>query len=385
MAGPRSPRRTIAVVTGSRADFGLLAPVCAAIDNHPRLNLQLIAAGAHLTAHTWRDIETAGFTIAHRVRMQKPHTTGRAADAQALGRGITGFSLAFQSITPDCVLILGDRIEAFAAASAAAVAGFPLAHIHGGDRAEGVADESMRHAISKLAHFHFPATAASRRRLLRMGEPSDRIHRVGSPAIDNLRDTTPAEDAPNLIVLQHPVGAAFEQERRWMRATLAATTPRATNTNAPHTNANTNTGDPPQRLVMAPNADPGSDGIRAAIADEGIEPIEHLPRQRWLALLAGADVIVGNSSAGLIEAAALRTPCVNVGPRQAGREKPRSVIDCDYGKRNVQAALRRALELDLRRMRHPYGDGRAGQRIADHLATAPLPTTPDALRKRNTY
>jgi UDP-N-acetylglucosamine 2-epimerase len=137
------------------------------------------------------------------------------------------------------------------------------------------------------------------------------------------------------------------------------------------------------RLVMAPNADPGCEGVRRAIADAGVEPIEHLPRRRFLVLLKGAGVIVGNSSAGLIEAAALRTPAVNVGPRQAGRERPRHVVDCDYGRANVEAAIDHAFNLDLKAMRHPYGAGNTGQRVADLLAATDLNAIP--LRKRNRY
>lgn len=136
-------------------------------------------------------------------------------------------------------------------------------------------------------------------------------------------------------------------------------------------------------VVLAPNHDPGSEGIRAAIRDADVEAVDHLPRERFLGLLAGCRAIVGNSSAGLIEAAALRTACVNIGPRQGGREKPRSVIDTDCGEKSVRAAINRAMKLDLRRMRHPYGDGRTGTRVADLLATVELDRLP--LRKRNTY
>ena len=135
------------------------------------------------------------------------------------------------------------------------------------------------------------------------------------------------------------------------------------------------------RLIFAPNHDPGRGGILRAIGKQ--EHVTHVPRDRFLSLLAGADVIVGNSSAGLIEAAALRTACVNVGPRQAGREKPRSVIDCAYGREHVAAALDLALSLDLRRLRHPYGSGDAGPRIAQTLAACDLSAA--SLRKRNRY
>lgn len=358
-------RRTIAVATGSRAEFGLLEPVMRAVDGHPALTLRTLVAGAHLVRGTDADVEAAGFAIDARVPMQQAGASGRTADAEAAGRGIAGFAAAYRSLRPDVVVVLGDRIEAFAAAAAASIAGLRVAHLHGGDRAEGVADEAMRHAITKLAHLHLPATADSRRRILRMGEHPEQVRRVGSPAIDGLKAVRPADDAPRAIVLQHPIGAAAADERRRMAATLAATRSLR------------------PRLIMAPNGDPGCEGVRAAIDDAGVDPVEHLPRSRFVALLKGAAVIVGNSSAGLIEAAALRTPAVNIGPRQAGRERPRHIVDCDYGRANVEAAVRRALALDLKGLRHPYGPGRAGERVADLLATLDLDAI--AVRKHNRY
>jgi len=361
--------RTIAVVTGSRSEFGLLRPVMRTIAEHEALALRVVVAGLHLVTGTWRDVVVAGFEVDARVRMQRRGHVGRAEDARAVGRGIEGVARALDTLRPDVVLVLGDRIEAFAAASAASIGGWHVAHLHGGDRAEGVADEAMRHAISKLAHLHFPATAASRRRLIRMGEHRDHVIRVGSPAVDGLLDVEPSADAPEIIVLQHPVGDSDFVEAQHMRQTLEAVSGLV---------------EAPDRItVLMPNGDPGSKGIRAAIASGGVRAIEHLPRHRFLGLLAGCRAIVGNSSAGLIEAAVLRRPAVNVGPRQAGREKPANVIDCVYGVEPVRAALRRAFELDLTSMRHPYGRPGVGRRIADHLARLDLDTIP--LRKQNAY
>jgi len=354
-------------VTGTRAEFGLLLSVMRAIKANPYLELRTIVTGTHLTTGTWRDVRDAGFEIDAKVRMQRRDTTGRAADVAALGRGTAKMGDVFAQLNPDVVLVLGDRIEVFAAAAAASIGGFYVAHIHGGDRAEGVADEAMRHAVSKLAHLHFPGSASSRRRLVRMGEAKAQVFNVGSPAVDGLREVAPAKDAPKLIVMQHPIGEDPDRERRWMRATLRATLLHS-------------------RLVMEPNHDPGREGIMRALNTqdlEGAEPTAHLPRERFLSLLKGARVIVGNSSAGLIEAAALRVPCVNIGPRQAGREKPGNVIDCDYGLGHVRKAVDQALNLDTSRLRHPYGNGRAGERIAEVLASVDLNVVP--LRKRNAY
>jgi len=303
---------------------------------------------------------------------------------QAVARGVASFGKTFDRLNPDVVVVLGDRIEVFAAASAAAIGGVRIAHLHGGDRAEGVTDESMRHAVSKLAHLHFAATAQSRRRLVRMGEHADQVWQVGSPAIDTLSAVEVSEDPPQFVVIQHPIGCSLAEERQWMQQTLAAVT-----------RVTPSVGDfDPWILISPPNADPGSDGIEKAIAEAVRNAArlsggryrlvaEHVPRAAFLAHLAEARAIVGNSSAGLIEAAALRVPCVNIGPRQAGREKPRNVVDCGYGQRDVSAAISKALRLQRSRLRHPYGDGHAGERIAEILAKIDLAAI--AVRKQNAY
>ncbi len=359
-----SAKRHVVVVTGSRAGFGILLPVMRAIAAHRRLRLSAVVSGLHLVQNTWRDVKRAGFEIAARVPVQKRGQTGRSADVAALGRGVPAFGGVFDQLQPDVVLVLGDRVEIFAAAAAAQIGGYRLAHIHGGDRAEGVADEAMRHAISKLAHLHFAASARSRRRLIRMGEHAAHVFNVGSPAVDGLREIVPAGDAPQLIVMQHPVGGTDAEECRWMKATLSATRRY-------------------DRLVFAPNADPGRTGIDHALAQTKTWIVDHLPRQRFLELLVGAGVIVGNSSAGLIEAAVLKTPCVNIGPRQNGREKPGNVIDCAYGVQNVRRAVACALKMNTAKLRHPYGVGQTGERIAQILADIDLRPVP--VKKRNSY
>ena len=368
-------KRTIAVVTGSRADFGLLEPVMRALAEEPGLRLRTVITGVHLVRGTHHDVTKAGFAVDARVPMQVRGKTGRSADVAALGRGVGALGRAFDLLRPDVVIVLGDRIEALAAACAAGVGGRHLAHVHGGDRAEGVADESMRHAVSKLAHLHFAATATSRRRLVRMGEDPLRVFNVGSPAITGLGDVVDADDAglaklgldparPYIVVMHHPVGGKRSQERQAMAAVLSGTAGR-------------------QRLVLAPNDDPGRQGVVDALRAAGVRPTAHLRRQAFLSTLKRADALVGNSSAGLIEAAALRTPVVNAGPRQAGREKPANVFDCEAKSASVKAALNRALGADLRRLRHPYGDGRTPQRIAQALALLDLSAV--RLNKRNTY
>lgn len=387
------PSRRIAVVTGSRAEFGLLRPVMRAVHLHDNLELIIIAAGSHLTraGETYRDVKLfareLGIEVADAVPMQVDGRTGREADAEAVGAGVSRFTRAFMRVKPDWVVVLGDRIEAFAAASAASIGGWALAHLHGGDRAEGVADEAMRHAITKLAHLHLPATAESAERIVRMGEASDRVHAIGSPAIDGLEEIPPLSDAgmaelglpgtgPFAVFMMHPVGRPAEEERASAEIALAAL--RALYGE--------------RILMMHPNLDPGREGILEAIeagrAPGGPPTYSHLPRDRFIGMLkrlAQGGVMAGNSSAGLIEAAALGVRTVDIGPRQAGRERARNVVHTSgLDAESMRATVDQAAAMEVSGPVHPYGDGRAGPRAAEALARID-PHDRGLLRKRCTY
>jgi UDP-hydrolysing UDP-N-acetyl-D-glucosamine 2-epimerase len=368
--------KRIAIITGTRAEFGLLRPVMRAVQEREGLELLVVVSGAHLIspAETFYEVKKA-FPVAETVPMQIAGQTGRAADAQALARGVARFARVFERLNPDWVVVLGDRIEPFAAASAAAVAGYGIAHIHGGDRAEGVADESMRHAITKLAHLHLPGTVQSGDRIIRMGEPAERVHVVGSPAMDGLADITPLSDAayaelgsPSVVFLMHPIGRTSELEEAAAAAALEGLAGERV-------------------LAVHPNFDPGREGIVRAIEVAGVPARTHLPREQFVGLLkrlaSARGVLVGNSSAGLIEAAAIKVPVVDIGPRQGGRERCGNVIHID-SEQGTRSALEAARRIDPAAMTHPYGDGRAGQRIAQILADT-NPRQPGFLRKRNTY
>lgn len=376
MSGPRA---RVAVVTGTRAEFGLLAPVMRAIAASPELELLVVVAGAHLLppALTVAEVREA-FDIAAEVPMQAPGDRTRLDDARALGRGVAGFADAFARLQPDWVVVLGDRIEAFAAGAAASVGGIPVAHLHGGDRAEGVADEAMRHALTKLAHLHLAATKQSAERIVRMGEDPAGVHIVGSPAIDGL-DAMPALDDetarglgdPDTIFLMHPIGDSEEVERARAGVILAGLRGRRV-------------------LALHPNHDPGRAGVVAAIRDAGAPEGHHLPRAQFVGLLrrlaARGGVLVGNSSAGLIEAAAVRLPAVDVGSRESGRERPGNTVWTPGASVDeVRDAVRSALAIDRATITHPYGDGRAGERIAALLAEVSPDRRRALLRKRCSY
>lgn len=367
--------RRIAIVTGTRAEYGLLRSVMHAVDRHPQLTLEVLVTGIHLLPDRNGIDEIAGeFDIAATIPMQIPDESGRSADAAAIGRGVSGFAARFAAEKPDVVVVLGDRIEAFAAAGAAAVSGIHVAHMHGGDRAQGIADESLRHAITKLAHIHLPATEASAKRIELLGENPERIHVVGSPAIDDLDDFAPVSDAqyeslgsPRFVVLLHPLGRSIAAEREIAERVLQA----CSETGA--------------TLAMHPNNDTGFEGIVQAIESRGGTNRRHLPRGEFVGLLRRVDAIVGNSSAGLIEAAAVGVRSVNIGERQAGREKPANVIDIaeDGLKEKLAQYLRQARTSPLVRAPHPYGDGRAGKRAAGVLAAVDLHQI--GVTKKNTF
>lgn len=373
--------RRIAVITGTRADWGLLQCVCEAIQARSDLSLMLCAGGAHLLppAHTIKEVRACVPDLMQ-FEMQRVGETTRLGDAAALGRGIQHLAALFHAMAPDIVLVLGDRIEAFAGAAAASVGGIRVAHVHGGDRAEGVADEAMRHAITKLAHIHLAATAASAERIRQMGEHAAQVHVIGSPAIDALAGIPALDDTryaelgrPEFVFLLHPTGRTESEERADAEMLLAAVAKSG------------------RVLLLAPNSDPGCEGIAQAIAcathaqPRACRATAHLPRAEFIGLLKRGAVraMVGNSSAGLIECAALGVRVLNVGTRQHGRERADNVLDAPLDSAESLDASMTALLASTPSGHHPYGDGHAGTRAATVLANASF--TVHALAKHNAY
>lgn len=368
-------RKRIAVVTGTRAEYGLLRSVMAAISVQPRLELQVIVTGMHLLpkfGHTVRQIERDGWPIVARVKMQQGRDDP-LDQARGLGRGVEGIAAALAAARSDVVVVLGDRVEALAGALAAITAGCTLGHIHGGDVAVGDFDESFRHAITKLAHLHFAATRSAVRRLERLGERPETIHLVGAPGLDDLRpllDEAPPAREPFALVVQHAYGRDAETESRAARAVLESVAALGL-----------------PRVVLYPNSDRGHAGVvrvieaHAAGCNGGVELLRSIPREAYLRKLMAARVLVGNSSSGLLEAPLAGTPVVNVGTRQAGREPGGSaIVHTAETKAAITKGLRQALRLRPRRGgKNVYGDGHAGERIAAVLAQTRLT---DALRRK---
>lgn len=297
-------RRRVAIVTGSRAEYGLLRPVMQAVRIHKKLRLQVIVTGMHLVkrfGYTAVDIRSDGFQIAARVPMQ----AGRdheLSQAEALARGVRGIARKLEQLRSDVVVVLGDRIEALASALAASTTDRVLAHIHGGDVAPGHLDDAFRHAISKLSHIHFAATPDAARRLIKLGEHPDHVHVVGAPGLDDLRSLpAPSEHwlserfglSPEhevALILQHPIGRSARREQQVMNSILSTIAAGGLS-----------------GLIIYPNSDPGHSGIIRAIRQrpKGGREVRwagarSIARMDFLRCLKAARVLVGNSSAGII-------------------------------------------------------------------------------------
>ena len=382
-------KRKVAVVTGTRAEYGILCPVLRAVEQHPKLQLLLIATGMHLShefGYTVQELEKDGFNIEAKVDMLLSNDTS-AAMSKSVGIGIIGLAQTWEQVEPDVIVVLGDRVEPLAAAISGSYMNIPVAHIHGGDTGKGGLDESARHAITKFAHIHFPATRKSAERIIAMGEDRWRVHTVGSPALDTILNEPllPPEviarslglglSQPVILVLQHPVTTQVEEAPEQMRQTLQAIVEFQYPT-----------------VVIYPNSDAGGRRMMDVIKQyEGypfIKTFKSLPRREYLSLMRVAGVMVGNSSSGIVEAPSLGLPVVNIGIRQEGRERGQNVTDVAHDRAQVLNAIGKALTdkeflARVKRCKSPYGDGKTGPRIAEILSKTK--DTPRLLQKQITY
>ena len=382
--------KKIAVVTGTRAEYGMFQPVLRAIEAREGLQLLLVVTGMHLSyefGYTVDEIVKDGFKISARVDMV-PSTDTLEAMAESVGKGIIGMAQTWLQLKPNIILVLGDRVEPLAAAIAGAYMNIPVAHIHGGDSSKGGLDEYARHAITKFAHVHFPATQKSAERIIRMGEDEWRVHMVGSPALDAIlneplipRDKMIErfkidESKPLILLLQHPVTTEADNAGKQMTETLEAVV---------------KLGYP--IILLYPNADAGGRRIIEVIKDYEkkntfIKTFKSLPRLEYLSLLKIASVLVGNSSSGMIDAPSFGLPVVNIGSRQEGRERANNVIDVKDNRKEITMAIRKAITDKnflkvVMKCHNPYGDGKSSPRIAEILSK--IENTPRLLQKKMTY
>lgn len=380
--------KKVTVITGTRADYGIFRPVLYAIQKSPELTLSLIVTGMHLSekfGHTVDEIERDGFTIDAKVPLGLLEDTG-ASMARDVGDCISGFTDVFEQIKPDIILILGDRGEMLAAAITGAYMNIPVAHLHGGE-VSGTVDESVRHAITKLSHIHFPATEESAARIKKLGEDEFRIHVVGAPALDTiLSERLIQKDkiakmfnldmAKSIIlVIQHPVTTELDDVERHIRETMEALVAIGE-----------------QTVLIYPNADAGGRKIIEVIEQYRQYPFiqihKNLNHIEYLSLMRLCNVIVGNSSSGIIEAPSFGLPAVNIGTRQQGRQRAENIIDVGYDKDSILNAIKTALhDKDFRtkcnRCINPYGNGSAGEKVANILGNSCI--TPELLQKRIVY
>lgn len=375
--------RRICFVSGTRADFGLMRLTLRRMARTQGLDLSVAVTGMHLSPMhglTVGEIRDAGLRIAAEVPVAMGQATG-ATMARNIGTMIGAFVDVFEQEAPHIVLLLGDRGEMLAGALAAIHLNIPVAHIHGGERS-GTVDEPVRHAISKLSHIHCVATREAGERLVRMGELPRHVHLTGAPGIDGLADTTRATRIdvaarhgldparPFALMVYHPVLQEADGAEAETAAILDALASRGL-----------------QVLALMPNSDAGADGVRRALRQVAGTPgrvVEtHLDRDRFVDVMARADVMVGNSSAGIIEAASFGTPVINIGRRQNLRERNRNVIDVESAASGLGEALDTALACGRFAPENIYGDGHAGERICALLASYDL--SPSLLMKVNGY
>ena len=376
-------RRRVIYLTGTRADFGLMSSTLKQIAAAPGLNLQLAVTGMHLSAehgHTVDEIRASGLPVCAELPLDMSTRT-RSSMALAVADALRGLTGVLERERPDILLLLGDRGEMLAGAIAALHLGIACVHIHGGERS-GTVDEPVRHAISKLSSFHFVATAGSRERLARMGEDEQRIFVTGAPGLDGLveagavsrddclRELELAAGSRFILVVFHPVVQQAGQARAQTHSLAAALL---------------RIGLPV--VWLQPNADAGSPEILQALDEAPMPPgsvrARHLARPLFAAALRHCEVLAGNSSAGIIEAASFGTPVLNIGDRQRLRERTANVADVEPQAHLVEAGLRAALGHGRWPCDNPWGDARAGERIAALLATLPL--GPPVLEKVNSY
>jgi GDP/UDP-N,N'-diacetylbacillosamine 2-epimerase (hydrolysing) len=383
-------RRKICVVTTSRADFGLLRGLMKEIQSDTALRLQVVASGMHLSrqfGRTWREIEAEGIHIDRRVEIGLEGNSS-IANLNSVGRGLKGFGIAFAELKPEIVVLLGDRFELFAPAVAALMLQIPIAHIHGGEVTEGAIDDSVRHAITKMASLHFPATEFYRRRIVQMGEDPDRVFNFGAPGLDQIYRSAALSrsqledelgctlETPVALVTYHPVTRNAKSAGGEVRSLLAAI--EKSGIKAVFTMANADA----QGLLI-------NDRLKKACAErpDRFKWIPHLGHRRYLSCLSHFAVMVGNSSSGLTEAPSFQLPVVNIGDRQQGRVRAPNVIDVSCTQAAIEKGIKKALTKRFRTSLHGmlnpydrYGDGRTSERIKNVLRDVQI--TQGFLKKR---
>jgi len=371
--------RKICVITGARADYGLLRWVMHGIKDDPELTLQIIATGMHLSPEfglTYQAIEQDGFRIDRKIEMLTSSDTA-VGIAKSMGLGMIGFADVLCELKPDLIVVLGDRFEIFAAVSAALVARIPVAHLHGGEKTEGLIDEAIRHSITKMSQLHFVAAEAYRQRVIQLGEQPDHVFLVGGLGIDSIKNlqllTRPELESSldfkfgvkNLMVTFHPVTLEMATAASQMQELLAALA-KLKDTNL---------------IFTLPNAD--TDGrilIQMVLNFVDQHPkarvYTSMGQLRYLSCIAHVDGVLGNSSSGLLEVPSFKKGTINIGDRQRGRLQAESVINCEPTQSSISTAITQLYSADfqaaLLKVTNPYGEGGASRVIVSTIKSISL-------------
>jgi UDP-hydrolysing UDP-N-acetyl-D-glucosamine 2-epimerase len=372
--------RKICFVSGSRAEYGLLQGLMEDVRDDYDLDLQLVVTGSHLGKRfgaTIKEIENDGFVVDERVEMDLEDDASVAV-AQATGQCLIGMAAALGRLRPDILVILGDRFEILAAATAALILRIPLAHIAGGETTEGAMDEAIRHAITKMAHLHFPAADIYRNRILQLGEDPGHVHTVGALGLDALdrlvlldRHELAASigidaEAPFFLITYHPVTLSDADPAAGVEQLLSAL----------------ELFEGRNLVFTGVNADPGNDRVARAIhafvarhSDRAVV-VTSLGQTRYLSAMKHAEAVLGNSSSGIVEAPAFGVPTVNTGDRQRGRIRAQSVLDCDENRdviaETIKVAISSTFRDQIRGATYPFGEPGATRRILEHLKRTSL-------------
>ena len=371
--------RKICIITGTRAEYGLLRWVIQNVSDEPDLVLQIVATGMHLSPEfglTYTEIEADGYHIDRKVEMLVSSDTPIGV-SKSIGLGIIGFADVLSDLKPDIVVVLGDRFEIYAAATAALVAHIPVAHLHGGESTEGVIDEAFRHSITKMSSLHFVAAEEYQQRVIQLGENPERVYNVGGLGIDNIHKLTLLSRSEleadlgfslgqkSLLVTFHPATLGDTSAVAQLKELLSAL------------EGQTDT----QLIITLPNADADGRVLTAMIKDfvakyDHAHAFTSLGQLRYLSCVSHVDGVVGNSSSGLLEVPSFQKGTVNIGDRQKGRLQADSIINCAPLKTSILKAIQMLyssnFQAELDKVSNPYGEGGASARVLTILRSANL-------------
>jgi len=381
-------KRKICIVTGSRADYGLLYWLIKEVEKDKNLKLQLIATGMHLSSKygsTYKEIEK-DFKIDKKINISLSSDTSEGI-SRSMGIAQIAFSKAYNKLKPDIVVVLGDRFEIFSAVSSAMISRIPIAHIHGGEATEGLMDEAIRHCITKMSHIHFTATDEYSKRVIQLGEAPNKVFNVGGTGIENikrLKFLTKEEfeksikfklNIKNILVTFHPVTLENKTSKKHFQEILNSLD-ELKDTNIIFTKANSD--------VDGKIINQMIDQYTKKNLDKSIS-VASLGQLNYLSALQHIDVIIGNSSSGISEAPSFKIGTINIGDRQNGRIKAKSVVDCLSNKKDINRAIKKVYSDEfknlLKNVKNPYGNGRSSKKIIKVLKTVKL----DNILKKNFF